>query len=655
MKLAEATGTVVRDGIGAESNFKIAATAKAFEILSARLYTDIPRAIVRELSTNAHDAHVEAGRGDKPFDVHLPNYMESWFEIRDYGPGLSPEAVIQIYTVYFASTRNTSNEFAGCLGLGSKSPFAYTDAFTVTSYVNGVAYVYSLFKNEKQEPSITKMSETATTEPNGVAIRIAVKSQDHSAFVRAAEKVYRYFKVKPNIKGASINTTLPKPEIQGGFYAIRSEGGYSNNGSLSIVMGQVCYKVSSINPTYHGFEGYDTAVDLYANIGECETAASREEIHMSKGTESWITAKLAEVIEDIGVRAKAEAEKATTTLDKVRIQNHYAARVARLPNGIRLVGDAAGQYMVRRMDVRTDRKGRRSLYIENHGYNFDRVRKQEVVIIEDDSGQDDLPLKLRARLTHYMMEQAKTRQDTAIFMLAKVFERAAFEKDFGKPTETLTALPEPPKDRSIIGVTMERNKSCIRRLTQGGRWENVTQFEEGEGIAIVLRDGNDAKMGEREIKVGSLQRLMQQLDIKVVYGIPTRVMNKYDGDLPDIFELAKEKLDKLLAGLTKYELAILKHGRPNGHTELLEKLKDLSPICEDYYNLQVASDNFSTHGEILSLMGLFGIEPVDSQNFESIFNAKYPLVLSVETGFGDRLNTTAEELKTYIKAKDKSK
>jgi hypothetical protein len=322
MKLAEAKGTIVRDGIVGEAGFKIAATAKAFEILSSKLYTDIPRAIVRELSTNAYDAHVEAGRAATPFEVHLPNFLEPWFEIRDYGPGLSPDSVKQIYTVYFASTRSESNEFAGCLGLGSKSPFAYTDQFLVTSYVDGVAYSYSLFKNERQEPSITLLSESPTKESNGVAIRIAVKQHDFSAFIQAASKVYTHFNVKPNIKGSNdVKLTKSPAEVVGKDYEIRGGSDRYSDNALTVIMGQVAYRVGQINLEQYGFSGYDTRIDLHAKIGECQTAASREELHMDKTTMAWIEAKLRAIIEDLRQRMKDEAAKAAAKTPPVLTQS----------------------------------------------------------------------------------------------------------------------------------------------------------------------------------------------------------------------------------------------------------------------------------------------------------------------------------------------
>ena len=103
---------IERSGNFVESTFKIKANGKAFKILSDGLYSDKIKAIIRELSCNAYDSHIEAGT-DKPFDVHLPTRFDPTFYIRDYGTGLSKEDVEAIYTTYFESTKTNTNDAIG--------------------------------------------------------------------------------------------------------------------------------------------------------------------------------------------------------------------------------------------------------------------------------------------------------------------------------------------------------------------------------------------------------------------------------------------------------------------------------------------------------------------------------------------------------------
>lgn len=119
MKLNTAPSNPVEmSGVCSTKQFTIQATAKSFQILSDGLYSNKIRAIIRELSTNAYDSHVAAGKAQVPFTVNIPNVLAPWFSVRDYGVGLSHDEVLSIYTSYFTSTKSDSDDFVGALGLG---------------------------------------------------------------------------------------------------------------------------------------------------------------------------------------------------------------------------------------------------------------------------------------------------------------------------------------------------------------------------------------------------------------------------------------------------------------------------------------------------------------------------------------------------------
>ena len=69
MKLNTKVNVIERSADFEQSNYTIEATAKAFSILSDQLYSNKVRAVIRELSTNAYDSHVDAGNGSKSFEV----------------------------------------------------------------------------------------------------------------------------------------------------------------------------------------------------------------------------------------------------------------------------------------------------------------------------------------------------------------------------------------------------------------------------------------------------------------------------------------------------------------------------------------------------------------------------------------------------------
>lgn len=261
------------------NNFSIKATAKSFHILSSGLYSNKIRAIIRELSCNAYDSHVAAGKKEVPFEVHLPSIMEPWFAVRDFGTGLSHDQVVSIYTTYFESTKTNSNDFIGALGLGSKSPFSYTDNFTVTAIKDGKKGIYSAFINQDGVPSIVLMLKEDTDEINGVEVKFSVNnSNDYYNFKDEANFVYRYFSIKPVITGFS-NFVLKEIEYakKDIIPGIHERSG--NNRSIA-VMGNISYPIDIPNAektlTSNQYHLLSCNLEIHFDIGELDFQASRE-------------------------------------------------------------------------------------------------------------------------------------------------------------------------------------------------------------------------------------------------------------------------------------------------------------------------------------------------------------------------------------------
>jgi hypothetical protein len=301
----------IMSNVGEIGEFRIRNSAKAFSILSSGLYANKVRAIIRELSCNALDSHVAAGNIDTPFDVHLPNSLEPWFSIRDYGTGLSHAQVTQIYTTYFESTKTASNEFIGALGLGSKSPFSYTDNFTVTAIKDGIKGVYTAFINEAGVPSIAKMMDEQTTEPSGVEVRFAVEERyDFGKFRDEARIVYTYFKQRPVVSG-DVNFEFRDPSyvekdiIPGVHTTERSYHSYA-------IMGNIAYPIDvpqADKALGHLHTLLNCGLVMEFGIGELDFQASREGLSYIPQTINAIKAKLQALNAQLSVHIAQEADK----------------------------------------------------------------------------------------------------------------------------------------------------------------------------------------------------------------------------------------------------------------------------------------------------------------------------------------------------------
>jgi len=300
----------ILSNVGVTQEFTIKATAKSFNILSSTLYANKIRAIIRELSCNAYDSHVAAGKTETPFDVHLPNSLEPFFSIRDYGVGLSNDEVTNILTTFFESTKTGSNDFVGTLGLGAKSPFSYTDNFTVTAVKNGIKGVYTAFINEQGVPSIALMAEEETTDPNGVEIRFAVESQyDFNSFCIEAIYVYRTFKHKPVVSGNSRfkfdDFDYETKDIIPGVHVTKHSGYQS-----VAIMGNIGYpiRIPDSDQTL-GDLSYMLRCGLVMEfaIGELDFQASREGLSYIPQTINAIKQKLELLRDELSVFVEREA------------------------------------------------------------------------------------------------------------------------------------------------------------------------------------------------------------------------------------------------------------------------------------------------------------------------------------------------------------
>lgn len=300
------------------SKFKIEQNAKMFTILSASIYSDKIMAVIREISCNALDAHIAAGKKDVPFEVHLPNQMEPYFSVKDYGTGLDHEQVMQLYTTYGKSTKGDTNEEVGCLGLGSKSPFAYTDQYQVMSRFDGTVRTYSAYVDRNGEPNIMLLSEEITDEPNGLTIYMPVESQDFNSFARKASEVFYRFDVQPKVTGNFIELPSVKYILEGSNFKIREVNRYENTVSVAI-QGPIGYKIDT-SVLADKVESDNTLIKLLHNVpmdiefpmGELNISASREGLHYDPTTTANLIETLKNIRDEIKERIITEVNKAET-------------------------------------------------------------------------------------------------------------------------------------------------------------------------------------------------------------------------------------------------------------------------------------------------------------------------------------------------------
>jgi hypothetical protein len=217
---------------------------------------------------------------------------------------MNEEEMNLIYTTYFESTKVESNDYIGCLGLGSKSPYSYTDTFTVESVQNGTKLTYICFI-ENGVPKIAKTSSEKTIDDNGMKVSFAVKKDDIESFRQAASNIYSYFQHKPKLlNSGGLKFQEREFHVERGEYkfARRRLNRYSD-GKLHIIMGNIAYPVRRVdvqNKITNDLDWlFECGVEFDMPIGSVEIAANRETLHLDDRSIKNILKKLTYVKNDI--------------------------------------------------------------------------------------------------------------------------------------------------------------------------------------------------------------------------------------------------------------------------------------------------------------------------------------------------------------------
>lgn len=296
-------------------------------ILRSQIYSDKLLAVIREYSTNAVDANIEAGN-DHPIDVQLPTLENPVLSFRDFGHGLSDDEVCNLYVKYGASTKRSSNDYTGCLGIGCKAGFAYGDSFQVISYTKSHITTWLARIDESQRGTISMLNKQPNTNrATGTDVRVTIRKSDIEDCVSKANNFFKYWKNPP-----TCNLTLSKINIHESTddWAIcssNSTSSYSRNyGGANLVMGNIRYPIdkNQLNITSNaGALIESNAIIFYAPVGCVDIAANRESLEYTDRTKNAIIAMTNNMLVDLVSRLTKHVASQPTRLQASIQSNKY--------------------------------------------------------------------------------------------------------------------------------------------------------------------------------------------------------------------------------------------------------------------------------------------------------------------------------------------
>jgi hypothetical protein len=277
-------------------------------ILREGMYQDPIGSVCREIISNCVDSHTEANRSDIPIQITLPSLLSSEIRFRDFGFGMSPEFVKENYTSFGYSTKSDTNEFIGGLGIGSKSPFAYSDSFTVETVYKGRKYIYSCYIDDSERGKIFKLHEEETKDREGTCVRIPIESKDWNLFREKVLYYSKYLPVQPVILGDNGNPDewkLPEISVEGKTWSIYNK---RTSNKSTILVGNVPYPLDTFSLDHS--TRYDPILNFHvllrADIGEVDVAANRENLKYTDKTKSFIKSKFALIRKELSNQVDKE-------------------------------------------------------------------------------------------------------------------------------------------------------------------------------------------------------------------------------------------------------------------------------------------------------------------------------------------------------------
>ena len=296
------------------SEFAIGDIAFIVDMFADKVYSHKERAVIRELSCNAHDSHILAGTTDVPFNVHLPTQLEPDFTIRDYGTGLTDSEIRNIFAGIGISTKRDSNEVIGCFGIGSLSPYSLTDSFTVRSYKDGVCRTYTCYRDKERKPVVALLTELATDEDNGLEVSLTVEDRVWE-FEKEAINVFKFWEgTLPNINNDSV---VEQCKEQREKYVFEGDdfGLTPSWGSMKAIMGNISYAIPD------ELDQFNTNGYLKFNLGELNFDTARENLTMDDKTKAAIGAKFEIVKDKLATEASQQIKDEPSLFKRATLAN----------------------------------------------------------------------------------------------------------------------------------------------------------------------------------------------------------------------------------------------------------------------------------------------------------------------------------------------
>lgn len=574
--------------------------------LLTQLYNDLTRIIVQEYIANARDAHREIGKGDVPIDITLPNSMSDELVIRDYGLGISPDRMQNVFVHLGASTKRGDNVMTGGFGIGAKSAFCYVDSFAVDTFIDGTKRSYIFIKSgELGAPEMKFISSEETTEANGTAITINIMGSDIRAVCMNVYKLTQFWDVRPNIVNDA--TFYGQKYVDYNEIARGKNWMYLANGrETCVVLDGIPYRFD-YNACYSGSDDDAKYKEIFSNgsfyfvfnTGEVSISPNREGLAYNNATITTIRRVVDESLIEIEDKITTHIASINNFVDAYKAMDKYSYFKKILANirwnglDLKSIQIDPKFYTVESYNMYKNKPRARSIY------SLTPTNEKFIMCDEDELVTNKVRGIMQVEGQYNVIYFTKKKDhEAAGYTTVEDFVKAReeYEKKLGFEHINFLLSSKYEKYKAPKTIKIKGNvyrfthaASCLRNS-----WELLdTQYDDLEGYYVEFNRGEPVGY-----YIHQLQTLKNGNNKIEIYGVPSRFLKKLKDaeDLRPLSELIDERFEDLSEFITtNKEVIYAKTHIDKAKTiqyfltslgddtvEIIRKVKSLKPTFEAY-------------------------------------------------------------------------
>ena len=275
-------------------------------LLRNNIYSDPVKSFVREVYSNAVDAHARCNNKKDSIEINIyTDDLKNYFSVRDYGDSMDKDKIKSVYAVLGKSDKTEGNNEIGGWGIGAASPLAYTDHFYIDTWTKEegktIHREWVQYIDSSRIGCIALQKEEESEQPTGTLIRIPFEPNDRQRIVSAINLYLHFTKVKYKVKGFTFSRLDDYYDFIGSDWAFKRGNNYYRSPNHTLLVGDIPYTINSNtiaeyldnndlshinNSDYQYSELFSTFLYnsfrqdtlLSVDIGKVDLSASREEV-----------------------------------------------------------------------------------------------------------------------------------------------------------------------------------------------------------------------------------------------------------------------------------------------------------------------------------------------------------------------------------------